>query len=189
MDKLGKNQERILKLLSAENRPLKTVDIAKRLKLDINSTRDSANRLLKQRYIIKYKQGANSYWQLSTKLAIKKHRTKEEEYKVIYNFANEFKPFIKEFIKISEFYDESDYYVDGISEEENEEKSRKLSGEFKKAIKKKSKIYQKKYGYSNDELVKLLKENLEELCEDLPATNYGVDEDVNTMIEVLQKGG
>lgn len=61
--KLGKLEERILKLLVKEGKEIKTIDICKRLNHSSRSVRVSARNLRAKKYITSYKKGNNLYWQ------------------------------------------------------------------------------------------------------------------------------
>lgn len=63
MTKLGKNEERILKVLTLEKNPQKTSEIAKKLRLDVRAVRGSAKRLVIRGLVRSYKKGNNLYWQ------------------------------------------------------------------------------------------------------------------------------
>lgn len=77
--KIGKLEERILKLLSNEGRPFKTSEIAKRLKTDTKSIRISARRLESKRYLTKYKEKNSLHWTLVKKTSVKKTSVKKKE--------------------------------------------------------------------------------------------------------------
>lgn len=95
--KIGKLEERILKLLSSEGRPFKTAEIAKRLKTDTKSIRISARRLETKRYLIKHKEKNSLYWTFtkksakSVKKAPAKKKKKEKTIQAIENRITELK--------------------------------------------------------------------------------------------------
>lgn len=91
---LGKVQKKILKVLNTEGNPLKTSEIAKKLKLDTRTIRGSAKRLVNQNLIASYKQGNNLYWQTRKSYKIKTRSSELD--------TNEKKLLIKGLIEVGE---------------------------------------------------------------------------------------